>query len=169
MFWHFEKCILHEIARSSDLDYSRGLKSINSNYVIEFYGFWGRRPGRSPYISIHFPSFPFNGTVGPGDPPRNLAISPRAKRKKSNIFLKKDNFIFFEKRYYFQTISTQFETCIFQNMFENIHTRQTKYPTPPPTQPMLGGGMGWGGGGGIWFAWCVYFQTYFDNYFEIVL
>ncbi len=29
-FWHFEKGILHEIARSSDLDYSQGLKSQNS-------------------------------------------------------------------------------------------------------------------------------------------
>ena len=36
---HFEKCILHEIARSSDLDYSWGLKHQNMCFFIACYWF----------------------------------------------------------------------------------------------------------------------------------
>ena len=33
MFWYFEKCILHEIARSSDLDYSRAIEPQNMCFI----------------------------------------------------------------------------------------------------------------------------------------
>ena len=53
-FWHFEKGILHEIARSSDWDYSRGLKPtylINSIWFYWFSQVWGVENAGLPVCS----------------------------------------------------------------------------------------------------------------------
>ncbi len=57
-FWHFQKGILHEIARSSDWDYSRGLKPkylINSIWFYWFSRVWGPIWGQALSIFLWDP------------------------------------------------------------------------------------------------------------------